>query len=61
MVALSVMSTNMACVIALSVVFYYTKNLDPKYAFLVIAIFPVTFSFFGLICIKEPQDLQSEN
>ena len=54
MVAMSVMGTNMGAVVALSVVFYFTKNLDPKYAFLIIGIFPIAFSFFGLICIKEP-------
>ena len=54
MVAIIVMGTNLGCVIALSVIFYFTKDLDPKYAFLIIAIFPITFSFFGLICIKEP-------
>jgi hypothetical protein len=57
MVAIIVMGTNLGCVIALSVIFYFTKDLDPKYAFLIIAIFPITFSFFGLICIKEPLDL----
>ena len=54
MVAISVMGTNMGAVFALSVIFYFTKNLDPKTAFLIVAIFPMSFSFFGLICIKEP-------
>lgn len=57
MVAINSIGSNSGIIVGLSVLFYFTKSLDPKLAYIIVAIIPIIFSFFALVAVKEPQSL----
>ena len=57
MVAINVIGNNSGTVVGLSLLFYFTKNLDPKWAYFIVAVIPIIFSFSVFLSVKEPQNL----